>query len=110
MKIANRSFENVSKFKYFGTTATNKNLIHVEIKSRLNSDNICYHSVHKLLSSRLLSINVNVNMYKTIILPLVLYGCETLSVTLMEAHGLTILENRVLRRIFRPKINITIGG
>jgi hypothetical protein len=55
VKIANRSFENVSQFKYLGTTATNQNLIQEEIKRRLNSGNACYHSVQNLLSSRLLS-------------------------------------------------------
>jgi hypothetical protein len=51
IKIANRSFENVSQLKYFGTTVTNRNLILEEIKRRLNSGNACYHSVQNLLSS-----------------------------------------------------------
>jgi hypothetical protein len=55
IKIGNRSFENVSQFKYFGTTGTNQNLIQEEIKRRLNSGNACYHSVQNLLSSPLLS-------------------------------------------------------
>jgi hypothetical protein len=77
--------------------------MHEEIKSRLNSGNACYHSVHSLLSSRLLSRNVKVKIYKTKILPLVLYGCETWSLTLKEEHRLRVFENRVLRRIFGPK-------
>jgi hypothetical protein len=60
----------------------------------------CYHSVQSLLSSRLLSRNVKVKIYKTIILPVVLYGCETWSLTLREEHRLRVFENRVLRRIF----------
>jgi hypothetical protein len=52
IRIAGESFQNVAKFKYFGTTLTNKNDIHDEIKSRLNSENACYYSVQNLLSSR----------------------------------------------------------
>jgi hypothetical protein len=55
------------------------------------------------LSSRLLSRNVKFKIYKTIILPVVLYGCETLSLTLREKHRLRVFENRILRRIFGPK-------
>jgi hypothetical protein len=58
LKLANRSFGNVSQFKYLGMTVTNQNLIQEEIKRRLNSGNACYHSMQNLLSSRLLSENL----------------------------------------------------
>jgi hypothetical protein len=93
-----------------GTTVTNQNLIQGDIKRRLNSGNACYHSVQNLLSSRLLSKNVKVRIYKTIILPLVLYGCETWSLTAREEHKLRVFENRVLRRIFGPKSDGVTGG
>jgi hypothetical protein len=57
----------------------------------------------KLLSSRLLFKNIKIRIYKTIILPMVLYGCETWSLTLREELTLRVFENRVLRRIFGPK-------
>jgi hypothetical protein len=63
-----------------------QNLIQEEIKSRLNSGNGCYHSVQSFLSSRQPSKNLKVRIYKTIILPVVLYGCETWSPTLKEEH------------------------
>jgi hypothetical protein len=84
-------------------------LIQEEIKRRLNSGNACYHSVQNLLSSRLLSKNVKIGIYKTIILPVVLYGSETWSLTLREEHRLRVFENRVLRRVFGPKRDKVTG-
>jgi hypothetical protein len=88
IEIANRSFENASQLKYLGSTVTNQNLTQKEIKSRLNSGNACYHSAQNLLSSRLLSKNVRIRVCKTIILPVVLCGCRTWSLTLREEHRL----------------------
>jgi hypothetical protein len=85
-------------------------LIQEEIKRRLNSGNACYHSVQNLLSSRLLLKNVKVRIYKTIILPVVLYGCGNWSLTLREELRLRMVENRVFRRIFRPERKEMIGG
>jgi hypothetical protein len=62
------------------------------------------------LSSRLLSRKIKIRIYKTIILPVVLYGCETWSLTLREEHRLRVFENRVLRRIFGPKRDEVTGG
>ena len=92
-----------------GRTLTNQNSIQEEIQNRLKSGNACYHSVQNLLSSNLLSNNLKIKIYITIILPVVLYGCETWSLTMREEHRLSVFENRVLRRIFGPKRDEATG-
>ena len=109
MKTDNSSFERVEEFKYLGTALTNQNSIQEEIKSRLKSGNACYHSVQNILSSSLLSKTLRIKIYRTIILPVVLYGCETWSLTLREERRLRVFEYRVLRRIFGPKRDEVTG-
>ena len=80
----------------------NQNYIYEEIKCRLTAGNSCYYSVQTLLSSRLLSKNLKI-IHKTTILPVVLYGYETWSLTLREECRLRVFENRILRRMFGLK-------
>ena len=103
VRIDNSTLKSVEEFKYLGTTLTNQNPIPEEIKSRLRIGNACYHSVQNLLSSRLLSKNLKIKIYRTIILPVVLYGCETWSLTLREERRPRVFENMVMRRIFGPR-------
>jgi len=77
MKTDNSYFERAEEFKYLGTTLTNQNSIQEETKSRLKSGNTCCHPVQHLLSSSLLSKNLKIKIYRTIIMPVILYGCET---------------------------------
>jgi hypothetical protein len=84
----------VEEFIYSGTTLTNKNSLQEEIKTRLKSENAFYHSVQNILSSSLLSKDLKVKIYRTIIFPVILYG----SLTLSEELRLRVLENKVLRR------------
>ena len=91
------------------TIFSSVNSIAEEIKSRLRSGNACLHSVQNLLSSRLLSKNLKIKIYRTIILPVVLYGCETWSLTLRKERKLRLFENMVLRRIFGPRRDEVTG-
>ena len=109
VRIDNSTFDRVEEFKYLGTTLTIQNSIREEIKSILRSGNACYHSVQNLLSSRLLSRKLKIKIYRTIILPVVLYGCETWSLTFSEERKLRVTENMVLRRILGPRRDEVTG-
>ena len=91
--------ENVEKFKYLGVTETNANHIREQIKRKINMHVI----IHLRKFYRLLSKKLKAKTYKIIILPVVLYDCETWSLTLREEHRLKVFENKVLRKIFGAK-------
>jgi hypothetical protein len=92
-----------NRSKYFGTTLIIPNSIQEEIKSKLKSGNACYKSAQNLISFSLLSRNINIKTYKTIILSIVLYGREIWSLTFREERLLRVFENMVFTRIFGPK-------
>jgi len=75
--VGNKSFERVEHFRYLVTSLMNQNSVNEEIKCRLQSGYAFYYSVQNIFSSSLLSKNIKVKIYRTIILPFVLYGCET---------------------------------
>ena len=74
----------------------------------LKLGNACYYSAQNLLSSGLLSRKLKIKIYRTIILPVVLYGCETWSLTLREERRMRVFESRVLR-VFGPKRDEVTG-
>jgi hypothetical protein len=90
-------------------TVTNQNLVQRENKMRLNSGNACLTHSPEPLSSYVLSKNIKIRIYNTVILPMVLYGCETWSLTLTKEHRVRMFEYRVLRRIFGPKRDEVMG-
>ena len=92
-----------------GTTLINQNSIHEEIKSRLKSGNACSHSVQNLLYSRFQSKILKIKVCRNIILPVVLYECETESLTMKKERRLRVSENRVLRRIFGSRRDEVTG-
>jgi hypothetical protein len=100
----------VRVFKYLGMTLTNLNWVHEENKSILNSANAHYNSVQNLLFCSSVSKNVNIKIRRKIILPVVLYECQTWLFTQTEEHRLRVVVNRVLRKIFGHKRNNQIVG
>jgi hypothetical protein len=80
----------VREFRYLGTALTIQNYVLEEIKGRLKSGNACYHSVQIVLPSSLLSKNLNIKLYRFITVSVVLYGCETWSLTLREERRLRV--------------------
>jgi hypothetical protein len=100
----------MANFEYVETTETTRNYIDEETKSILNSGITPCQSVQNLLSSHLLYKSLKIKIYKTMILPVVLYGCETYSLTLRKEHTLSVFKNRVLRKPFGPMREEVAGG
>jgi hypothetical protein len=97
-KIANRSFDNLTKLNYLGTTTKNQNFINGEIKMRWNTVNASYHSAQNISFIRLLS---KIETIK--IVPVVLYGCDIWFLRVNEEHRVKVFENRVLRSTSGPR-------
>jgi hypothetical protein len=109
IKVVNKSLENVAKFKCLEITVTNQNCIYEESNNRLNLRNACYHIGQIFFSSCLLSKNIKIKIYKSLILPVALYGCETWSFMLREEYIEGVWEQGT-RRIFGPKRAEVTGG
>ena len=90
----------MEEFRYLGTILTNENSIQEEINSILMSGNASYHSVENLLSSSLVSRNLKIKIYRTIIIPVVLYGCETWSLTVREEGKVSVSEYGIEENIW----------
>jgi len=106
IKIDNSSLERVEEFKYFGTILTNQNCIQEEF----TVFRVCLISFGtESFVSQFAIQKLNIQIYRTIILPRALCGCETLSLILREDRRLWVLENMVLRRIFGPKRDEVTG-
>ena len=93
IRIGSNCYEKMKTFKYLGSLVTNQNSIQEEIKCTLKERNSRFYSVQTLSSSRPLSKNLKIKIYKTIILPVVLYGRATWSTSLGKECRQSVFEN-----------------
>jgi hypothetical protein len=99
LKVTDKFFDNVAKFKYLGMTLPNQNCLHEEIMSVLYSRSVSHGLVQNLLFSHLRSTTVKCQNVQTCNLACCFYRCKTWCVTLWEEHGLRVFENRVLKKM-----------
>jgi sorting nexin-29 len=102
IRINNRDIERVNQFKYLGSIITNNNNISSEINRRIDMGNTCYYGLRNILRSRLLKEDTKCKIYKTLIRRVVLYGCESWTLTKEEEEKLNIFERKILRKIYGP--------
>lgn len=103
------NFERVKKFKYLGTTLTENTDGTEEINCRIQAGNRCLYAVQDLLKSKLTSRRSKISVYKTIIRPVVMYGCETWTLTVTNEERLRVFERKVLRKIYGPIVDPATG-
>ena len=96
------NFEVVKEFTYLGTAVNSNNNVSLEIKRRITIANRCYYGLSKQLGSRALSRSTKLTLYKTLIIPVLLYGAEAWVVSQTDAAALGVFERKVLRKIFGP--------
>lgn len=101
------NFEVVEEFIYLGANINPTNNINVEIRRRIMLANRCFYGLKKQLSSKLLSWNTKSQLYKTLILPVLLYGAETWTLTRESEDAIGVFERKILRQIFGP---VNVGG
>ncbi|XP_062134127.1 uncharacterized protein LOC133850333 [Drosophila sulfurigaster albostrigata] len=95
-------FEVVKEFTYLGTAINTKNDVSLEIKRRITLANRCYFGLSRQMCNRDLSRRTKLALYKTLILPVLLYGAEAWVVSMTDAAALGVFERKILRKIFGP--------
>ncbi|XP_061715485.1 uncharacterized protein LOC133523771 [Cydia pomonella] len=102
LHVGGTIYKGVAKFRYLGCTVTDTNTREEEIDIRVQNALRCSAALHKVLVSKLLSKNIKIRIYKTVIRPILMYGCETWTLTLKEENKLLVTERRILRKILGP--------
>lgn len=102
LAAGDHTFESVKEFVYLGSAITNNNNVSLEIKRRITLANRCYFGLSRQMNSRALSRRTKIALYKTLILPVLLYGAEAWTVSQTDAAALGVFERKILRKIFGP--------
>lgn len=109
INIDGMQIETVAKFKYLGSSITDKNVMDHEITERLGAGNKCFYSLLDIFKRRQISRTTKLRIYNSIVRPVVTYGCETWSLTEAQTRKLCVFERMVLRRIVGPKFDDQTG-
>jgi hypothetical protein len=105
LRCGKHEFEHVKEFSYLGSQVNQTSSISSEIQARILSGNRCYHAYGKMVKSRALHRRSKLKIYKSLIRPVVTYGCEAWTLTSRDQQNLKIFERRILRKIFGPVQN-----
>lgn len=96
------NFESVKDFVYLGTAVNSENNVSLEIKRRITLANRCYFGLSRQMNNKALSRKTKITLYKTLIIPVLLYGAEAWTMTQSDAAALGVFERKILRKIFGP--------
>jgi len=105
LRIGNKEFEGVSEFKYLGNIIENNNRNDRCIKERIQTGNKAYYANLQMLKSKIISRRLKLQIYKTLIRPVVTYGAETWTLTATEENALRRFESEVLRKMYGPVVD-----
>ncbi|KAI5717474.1 hypothetical protein M8J77_006391 [Diaphorina citri] len=100
--LNNNKYKVVESFTYLGSQLNGKNIMEEEIKNRITKANRCYFSLNNIFRSKNVSQKSKIRIYQSVILPVLLYGCEVWSINKKTEQMLQTFENKILRRIYGP--------
>ena len=102
VNIAGQEFEAVSSFCYLGSTIPTDNSLDIEVRTRLLKANRAYFSLIRLFRSKTLKISTKLLLYRTMVLPVLMYSSETWALSQKQGESIAAFERKILRRIFGP--------
>jgi hypothetical protein len=102
LRIGNKTFEAVQGFQYLGNIIGNTNNNNKCIKDRIVKGNKAYYANRQLVNSSLISRSSKLQIYRTLVRPVVTYGSESWTLTMVDERVLAVFERKILRKIYGP--------